>query len=109
MINNNDPLPTPSGAMTYQEFLKRNSLSKSTGFKLLRDGRAPKLIVIGWRKLVTPEAEREWHAQEQERAASAEAQLEYVRRQEHLSELGKLAARSPDHPSNKVYRRRKRT
>ena len=45
---------------TVREFCVRNNVSVSMFYKLKRDGKAPRLIYIGTKPLITDAAERAW-------------------------------------------------
>jgi hypothetical protein len=47
-------------ARTVREFCVRNNVSVSMFYKLKRDGKAPRLIYIGTKPLITDAAERAW-------------------------------------------------
>lgn len=88
-----------SGALPWHAWLKLNNISSGYGYKLLHQGRGPRLILIGNKKYVSPAANADWHAAEEERAQSAEARAEAEARRAQFSEYGKRAAKSPSHPA----------
>lgn len=45
---------------TVEEFLQRNRISKPTLYKLFREGKGPRVIRVGRRVFIAPEAEAEW-------------------------------------------------
>jgi hypothetical protein len=45
---------------TVREFCVRNNVSVSMFYKLKRDGKAPRLIYLGTKPLITDAAERAW-------------------------------------------------
>jgi len=51
----------PVGAFGISTFCKRNDISRALYYKLEKQGKAPRSFKAGRRKLITPEAEREWH------------------------------------------------
>lgn len=57
------PAPPPSndGALlTMEEFCERNRISVSHYYKLKRDGKHPREVKAGKRRLITQEAEADW-------------------------------------------------
>jgi len=51
-------------------FCLRQNISRTHFYKLRRDGKAPRMAHVGGRRMITPQAEREWEiAREQEGAA----------------------------------------
>jgi hypothetical protein len=90
---------TMSGAIPWDAWLKLNNISRGYGYKLLRDGHGPRLILIGTKKYVSPAANADWHAAEEERALSVEALAEAEARRALFTSYGKEAAKSPRHPS----------
>lgn len=48
------------------EFCKTNSISRSLFYKLQRQGNGPKVMKVGRRTLITPEASQEWRKRMQE-------------------------------------------
>jgi hypothetical protein len=95
------PTKSEPQAFSVQEFCARNRISLSTWFKLQRTGRAPRVMRFGHVARISIEAERDWRKAMEDEAAGAEAKLEQARRVEYLAQLGKRAAKSPDHPANK--------
>ena len=53
-------------AMTVSEFCARWHISEPLYFKLRRKGLGPKVMRIGRRTLITPEANAEWQRQREE-------------------------------------------
>ena len=47
---------------TVAEFCESHRLSRSTFYELLKEGRAPKTMQIGRRRLISSEAAAEWRA-----------------------------------------------
>lgn len=47
-------------ALSVIEFCRSFGISRSMFYKLLREGRGPRLMKIGRRTLITPEAAQEW-------------------------------------------------
>ena len=48
-------------AFKRREFMHRNNISESLFNRLVRDGKAPRMLKIGRNFWITAEAEREWH------------------------------------------------
>jgi hypothetical protein len=48
-------------AFSIATFCKRNGISQSFYFKIAGQGLGPATTDVGRRKLITPEAEKEWH------------------------------------------------
>ena len=49
------------GAFSIATFCKRNEISRALFYKLDNQGKAPRTINVGRRRLITPSAEREWY------------------------------------------------
>jgi hypothetical protein len=45
---------------TIDEFCVRNRISRGMFYKLKKNGKAPRLMSIGTRQVIAPEAENEW-------------------------------------------------
>ena len=50
----------PTCAQSIEDFCKSNGISRSLFYKLLRQGRAPRIMKIGRRTLISSEAASEW-------------------------------------------------
>jgi hypothetical protein len=91
-------------AFTIAQFCARNGIGLGLFHKLKGQGRAPRLMVLGRRKiLISLEAEQAWHAA-RENPDSTEAAL-LAREAERRSAIGRragtLAAASPRHVSKR--------
>ena len=106
-MNDDDNNTMTGGAIPWQMWLELNHLSRSYGFKLLRERRGPRLILIGQKKYVSPAAQRDWLIAEEERANSDEMRATLAARKVLCSERGKLSAQHPNHPSVTKLGRRK--
>lgn len=62
------------GGFTISEFCTRNGISESFFFKLQKAGLGPRVSQHMSRKLITPQAEEDWHRAGEERAATSTAQ-----------------------------------
>ena len=51
----------PGGAFGIAKFCQRNDISRALFYKLDAQGKAPRTIKVGRRRLITPDAEREWY------------------------------------------------
>lgn len=47
-------------AKSVNQFCENNNISRGMFYKLLRQGRGPRIMKVGNRTLVTPEAEEDW-------------------------------------------------
>ncbi len=47
-------------AKSVSEFCQNNNISQSFFYKLLKQGKAPRIMKIGNRTIITAEAENEW-------------------------------------------------
>jgi len=65
--------PPPRGAYSIKQFAQAHGLSESMVFKLMRDGRGPRLLRLGRRTLITVEAAAEWRAAHERATAAASA------------------------------------
>lgn len=52
----------PRAAFSIDEFCKSHDISRTTFFQLERDGKAPRSMKVGRRRLITTEAAAEWRA-----------------------------------------------
>lgn len=53
-------MTTPQTAQSVSDFCHAHSISRSLFYKLQREGKAPKVLKIGRRTLITTEAAAEW-------------------------------------------------
>lgn len=68
--------PTTSSreaALTIEEFCKANRIGRSLFFELQKTGRGPRVIKLGRRTIITPEAQTEWRRRMQAESAQAPA------------------------------------
>jgi len=65
MSTNNKPhLPTSEKAsFSIDEFCARNDISRSMFYLLKKGGKAPRVMSVGTRQIITKEAESDWHRQ----------------------------------------------
>jgi predicted DNA-binding transcriptional regulator AlpA len=54
------PVRQPGDALSIQEFCQSNGISLSTFYKLKREGLAPRMMKIGGRYMIAPEAMEDW-------------------------------------------------
>jgi hypothetical protein len=59
-------------AFSISEFCRRNGISQSFYFKLQQRHLAPRTMNLGHRRLITPEAEKDW---QREREAASDSEL----------------------------------
>jgi hypothetical protein len=52
--------PPTLDAYSIREFCRRNSLTAYLFYKLQREGQAPKVMIVGGRKLISAEAAAKW-------------------------------------------------
>jgi predicted DNA-binding transcriptional regulator AlpA len=62
----------PNDAYSIDQFCAANGISVSTFYALRRDGQAPRMMKIGGRFLITPQAMEDWRRQREADAANAE-------------------------------------
>ena len=67
-------------ALTVNEFLARNRISRSTWFKLRRAGRAPRVMELGAAMRISLAAEAEWQRRMEAETESAAGRLAAERR-----------------------------
>jgi predicted DNA-binding transcriptional regulator AlpA len=64
------PTTTTTGAFTIDEFCRAHGISRALFYKLRKQGRAPRIMQIGSKPLVSIEAAQDWRkAMEQASAA----------------------------------------
>ena len=90
---------------TVSEFCIRNRISRPTFFKLMRNGRGPRVMRLGHIARISIDAERDWRKAMEAEAASEKESLEHQRRVKQSGEAGKIAAAQENHIS--AVRRRK--
>jgi hypothetical protein len=67
-------IETPNvAAFSVDEFLVRNRISRGLFYKKLKQGRGPRIMKVGGRKLISADAERDWHRSLEAQAAGAAA------------------------------------
>jgi predicted DNA-binding transcriptional regulator AlpA len=57
-------------ALSISQFCARNNISRSFFYKLKKRRKAPRIMDVGGRQIISPEAERDWRL-ERETAAAA--------------------------------------
>lgn len=64
----NDQRDAPRGAFTVQQFCEAHSFTKVLFYKLLKEGRGPRIMKVGTRTLISVEAAADWRRQMEEGA-----------------------------------------
>lgn len=59
----------PRGAFTVAEFCKAHSFTKVLFYKLIKEGRGPRIMKVGSRTLISIEAAADWRRQMEDCAA----------------------------------------
>lgn len=84
-------------ALSIPEFCHRNDISKSTFYKLKKQGRGPRIMRLGRAHRITPAAEQDWRA-EREFPSDAECRLLLLEEQARCRIARKAAAASVASP-----------
>jgi predicted DNA-binding transcriptional regulator AlpA len=63
---------TVVAALTIPEFCQANRISRGSFYNLKKAGKAPRLMIVGNRVLISPEANAEWRIAREQEAANAE-------------------------------------
>jgi hypothetical protein len=58
-------------ALSISQFCARNNISRSFFYKLKKNGKAPRIMEVDGRRIISPEAERDWRV-ERERDGGGE-------------------------------------
>lgn len=64
----NNPKEALSYALSVESFCEQYGISRSFFYKLRRQGKAPRTMTIGRRRLITPDAIAEWQESNQDPA-----------------------------------------
>lgn len=54
---------TEKKSLSVEQFCELHDISRSFFYKLKKQGKAPKTLQIGARRIITPEAVKDWQAQ----------------------------------------------
>jgi hypothetical protein len=95
-------------SLTIPQFLFVENISKTTFYKLKKQGLAPVITTILDTHRITAQSRRDWHAMMHMRQATSAAALLAERKAAQASAAGKLAAASPNHHCRRKQRRGKR-
>jgi predicted DNA-binding transcriptional regulator AlpA len=60
-MENSQRAPENKAAFSFDEFCRRNSISRRTLYNILEEGIGPRTIKLRGRRLISAEAERDWH------------------------------------------------
>ncbi|PTE11547.1 transcriptional regulator [Mesorhizobium helmanticense] len=63
---------TVTAALTIPEFCQANRISRGSFYNLKKAGKAPRLMVVGNRVLISPEANAEWRLAREQDALTVE-------------------------------------
>jgi predicted DNA-binding transcriptional regulator AlpA len=58
-------------ALSISQFCARNNISRSFFYKLKMRRKAPRIMDVGGRQIISPEAERDWRLEREREAAEA--------------------------------------
>jgi len=50
-------------ALSISQFCARNNISRSFFYKLKKNGKAPRIMEVDGRRIISPEAERDWRVE----------------------------------------------
>jgi hypothetical protein len=62
-------------ALSISQFCARNNISRSFFYKLKQRGKAPRTMDVEGRRIISPEAERDWRLERERDAAEAACRL----------------------------------
>jgi hypothetical protein len=62
-------------ALSISQFCARNNISRSFFYKLKKRGKAPRTMDVDRRRIISPEAERDWRLERERDAAEAASRL----------------------------------
>jgi len=62
-------------ALSISQFCARNNISRSFFYKLKKRRKAPRIMDVDGRQLISPEAERDWRLERERDAAEAACRL----------------------------------
>lgn len=90
-------------SLSISEFCVAEGMSRTTYFKLQRLGKGPQELRVEGTNFtrITPESRRKWRADREGESKSEESRKEAERRKAHAKILGKRAAKSELHISNR--------
>ena len=60
-------------ALSITQFCARNNISRSFFYKLMKRGKAPRTMNVDGRRIISPEAERDWRLERERDAANRRA------------------------------------
>ncbi|TJW44337.1 MAG: transcriptional regulator [Mesorhizobium sp.] len=63
---------TVTAALTIPEFCQANRISRGSFYNLKKAGKAPRLMIVGNRVLISPEANAEWRLAREQDALTIE-------------------------------------
>jgi predicted DNA-binding transcriptional regulator AlpA len=58
-------------ALSISQFCARNNISRSFFYKLKKRGKAPRMMEVDGRRIISPDAERDWRLERERDAAEA--------------------------------------
>jgi predicted DNA-binding transcriptional regulator AlpA len=64
-----------SQALSISQFCDRNNLSRSFFYKLKKAQKGPRIMSVGGRQIISPEAERDWRLERERDGAEATVRL----------------------------------
>jgi hypothetical protein len=88
--------------LSISEFCVRNRMSTATYYKMVREGRGPRVMDYGSTMRISMQAELDWRREREEAAVSAAGKLEHERRKAQAVRAGKAAIASPLHHRGKA-------
>jgi predicted DNA-binding transcriptional regulator AlpA len=91
-----------------EQFCERNQISKSTWFKMKREGTGPRTISIGREVRISAAAEKEWRARKEQESMGAKERLAYKRRVKLSKRAAAAAVKSPKHVSRNPDKKKRR-
>ena len=95
----------PEPSSTIGEFCSRRKISAPTFYKMLDEGKGPRIHRIGRSPRISFEAERDWVKEREAEFAKEAESVEAQRRKDHARRIASLSVASDNHISK---RRKKR-
>jgi predicted DNA-binding transcriptional regulator AlpA len=64
-------------ALSISQFCARNNISRSFFYKLKKNGKAPRIMEVAGRRIISPEAERDWRVERERDAIEAAGRVSF--------------------------------
>jgi hypothetical protein len=89
-------------ALSISQFCARNNISRSFFYKLKKLGKAPRTMDVEGRRIISPDAERDWRLERERDAAEAACRLSpHEANQTNQTETGRVPLPAPSSVSRR--------